>query len=131
MAALEVPRVRLDKWLWAARFYKTRSLAAQAIDGGKVQVNGGRVRRAKSVAPGDELRIRQGPQEWHLVVRALAERRGSGAEASALFEETAISKAAREKLALQLKVLHSAFVGDDRRPTKRERRQLSRLKRGK
>ena len=129
MEALEVPRIRLDKWLWAARFYKTRSLAAQAIDGGKVQVNGSRVRRAKSVAPGDEIRIRQGPREWHIVLRALAERRGSGAEAAALFEETAISKAAREKLTLQLKGLHSAFVAEDRRPTKRERRQLSRLKR--
>ncbi|MGH7702836.1 MAG: RNA-binding S4 domain-containing protein [Gemmatimonadales bacterium] len=129
MEALEIPRIRLDKWLWAARFYKTRSLAAQAIDGGRVQVNGGRVRRAKSVAPGDEIRIRQGPREWHIVVRALAERRGSGAEAAALFEETGTSKAAREKLALQLKGLHSAFVAEDRRPTKRERRQWSRLKR--
>ena len=130
MTVPEVPHIRLDKWLWVARFYKTRSLAAQAIDGGKVQVNGGRVRRAKSVAPGDELRIRQGPHEWHVVLRALAERRGSSAEAATLFEETAASKAGREKLTLQLKSLHSAFVAEDRRPTKRERRQLSRFKRG-
>ncbi len=129
MTPSDLSRTRLDKWLWAARFYKTRSLAAQAIDGGKVQLNGGRVRRAKLVAPGDELRVRQGPQEWHLVVRALAERRGSGAAAAALFEETTDSKAARAKLTLQLKGLHSAFLGEDRRPTKRERRQLSRLKR--
>ena len=121
-------RVRLDKWLWAARFYKTRGLASEAIAGGKVQVNGDRAKRARPVQPGDEIRIRQGPYEHHVVVRALSARRGPASAAAALYEETPASRAAREAMALQLKSLHAAFVPDKGRPTKKDRRELGRLK---
>jgi ribosome-associated heat shock protein Hsp15 len=121
-------RVRLDKWLWAARFYKTRGLASEAIAGGKVQVNGDRAKRARPVQPGDEIRIRQGPYEHHVVVRALSARRGPAAAAAELYEETPASRAAREAMSLQLKTLHAAFVPDRGRPTKKDRRELGRLK---
>ena len=121
-------RVRLDKWLWAARFYKTRGLATEAIAGGKVQVNGDRAKRARPVQPGDEIRIRQGAYEPHVVVRALSARRGPASAAAELYEETPASRAAREALAVQLKSLHAAFVPDKGRPTKKDRRELGRLK---
>jgi ribosome-associated heat shock protein Hsp15 len=79
-------RVRLDKWLWAARFYKTRGLAVEAIDGGKVQIAGDRVKRARMIRVGESLRIRQGPYEHIIVVKALSERRGPAPEARALYE---------------------------------------------
>jgi ribosome-associated heat shock protein Hsp15 len=121
-------RVRLDKWLWAARFYKTRGLASEAIAGGKVQVNGDRAKRARPVQPGDEIRIRQGPYEHLVVVRALSARRGSASAAAELYQETPASRAAREAMALQLRSLHAAFVPDKGRPTKKDRRELGRLK---
>src|SRR5919108_3248487 len=89
-------RTRIDKWLWAARFYKTRALAAEAIAGGKVQVNGERVKRAKLLQVGDEIRIRQGPYEYLVVVRELSAQRGPAARAAALYEETPSSRRARE-----------------------------------
>ena len=121
-------RVRLDKWLWAARFYKTRGLASDAIAGGKVQVNGDRAKRARPVQPGDEIRVRQGPYEHHVVVRALSGRRGPASAAAELYQETPASRAAREAMALQLKSIHAAFVPDKGRPTKKDRRELGRLK---
>src|SRR5918994_4453509 len=114
-------RIRIDKWLWAARFYKTRALAAEAIAGGKVQVNGERVKRAKQLQVGDEVRIRQGPYEHQVVVRELSSQRGPAARATALYEEKPESRAARETLALQLKNLHAAFVPERGRPTKKDR----------
>ena len=123
-------RTRVDKWLWAARFYKTRSLAAEAVAGGKVQVNDERVKRAKPLQVGDQVRIRQGPYEHHVVVRELSSQRGPAARALELYEETPESRAAREALALQLKSLHSAFVPERGRPTKRDRREINRFKRG-
>jgi ribosome-associated heat shock protein Hsp15 len=121
-------KTRVDKWLWAARFYKTRSLAAEAVAGGKIQVNGERVKRAKPLQIGDEIRIRQGAYEHHVVVRELSGQRGPAARALQLYEETAESRAAREAMALQLKSLHSAFVPDRGRPTKKDRREINRLK---
>jgi ribosome-associated heat shock protein Hsp15 len=121
-------RTRIDKWLWAARFYKTRSLAAAAIEGGKVQVNGERVKRAKPLQVGDEVRIRQGPYEHQVVVRELSDRRGPATQAAALYEEKESSRAAREALALQLKSLHSAFAPERGRPTKKDRREIRRFK---
>ena len=122
-------RVRLDKWLWAARFFRTRSLAAEAVAGGRVQVNGDRAKRARPVQIGDEIRVRQGPYEHIVEVRALSARRGPAAAAAGLYEERAESLAAREAKALQLKLLHSAFVPEQGRPTKRDRREIDRLKR--
>lgn len=121
-------RARVDKWLWAARFYKTRSLAAEAVAGGKVQVNGERVKRAKPLQIGDEIRIRLGPYEHHVVVRELSTHRGPAARALELYEETPESRAARERLALQLKSLHSAFIPERGRPTKKDRRDIRRFK---
>ena len=78
--------VRLDKWLWAARFYKTRALAVEAIDGGKVEVNDDKAKRAKAVRLGDRIRLRLGPYEWKLVVRGLSERRSlTGPDLPSLF----------------------------------------------
>jgi ribosome-associated heat shock protein Hsp15 len=121
-------RTRVDKWLWAARFYKTRSLAAEAIAGGKVQVNGERVKRAKPLQVGDEVRIRLGPYEHRVVVRELTSHRGPAARAVELYEEKPESRAAREALALQLKSLHAAFLPERGRPTKKNRRDIRRLK---
>jgi ribosome-associated heat shock protein Hsp15 len=120
--------MRIDKWLWAARFYKTRALAAEAIAGGKVQVNGDRVKRAKPLQVGDEVRIRQGPYEYQVVVLLLSDRRGPAAEAATLYEEKAESRSARETLSIQLKSLHSVFLPERGRPTKKDRREINRLK---
>ena len=128
MADATEGRTRIDKWLWAARFYKTRALAAEAIAGGKVQVNGERVKRAKPLQLGDEVRIRQGPYEHQVVVRDLSDRRGPAAEAAKLYEEKPESRSARESLALQLKSIHSAFLPERGRPTKKDRREINRLK---
>ena len=122
-------RVRLDKWLWAARFFKTRALAAAAIDGGKVQLNGERAKRAKPVQAGDTLRIRHGTCEHTVVVRALSESRGPATRAAELYEETRESVEARERMALQLKTLNAAFSDTGERPTKRDRRRLEEFRR--
>jgi ribosome-associated heat shock protein Hsp15 len=128
MSDREEGRVRLDKWLWAARFFKTRALAAEAVEGGKVQVNGDRPKRARPVQPGDELRIRLGPYEHVVMVRALSGRRGPAAAAAALYEETEASRMAREERSVQLKSLHSLFGPEKGRPTKKDRREIERLK---
>lgn len=121
-------KVRLDKWLWAARFFKTRSLAARAITGGKVQVNGRRAKRAATLRAGDRVRIRKGATEFHLVIRRLSERRGPAREAATLYEETAESKTARERLASQRKAAPTFSFLDKGRPTKKQRRQLERFR---
>jgi ribosome-associated heat shock protein Hsp15 len=121
-------KVRLDKWLWAARFFKTRALAAEAVEGGKIQVNGDRPKRARPVQVGDELRIRLGPYEHIISVRALSDRRGPATQAAGLYEESAASRSAREALAVQLKSLNSLFGPEKGRPTKKDRREIERLK---
>ncbi len=120
--------VRVDKWLWAARFFKTRSIAAEAVDGGKVQVNGDRAKPAKPVKPGDEVRVRLGPYEHVVLVQGTAERRGTSAEAVRLYEETAASREAREKLHWQLTTAAPAIDPEKGRPTKRDRRELERFR---
>src|SRR5262245_8300116 len=130
MSEDEKARVRLDKWLWAARFYKTRSIAADAVDGGKVDVNGERAKRARLVQVGDTIVVRRPPYEHHLVVRGLAEIRGPARSAATLFEETAASRAAREQLAYQLKHAPTLTFTGGGRPTKRDRRAIERMKRG-
>jgi ribosome-associated heat shock protein Hsp15 len=119
-------RVRLDKWLWAARFFKTRSQATEAVDGGKVEVNGARAKPAKDIKVGDELRIRLGPYEHLVVVRGLSDKRGSASMAHALYEETPESIAAREKLREDHRLAPAMFVFEDKgRPTKKDRRALA------
>jgi ribosome-associated heat shock protein Hsp15 len=117
--------IRVDKWLWVARLHKTRSLAADAVKGGRVQVNGQRVKPSKEVGPGDELEVTTGQVRRTVVVRGVAERRGPAKEAALLYEETAESVAARELLAEQRR-LTSPPPGADlgARPTKRDRRRL-------
>jgi ribosome-associated heat shock protein Hsp15 len=120
--------VRLDKWLWAARFFKTRALAAAAIEGGKVDVNGDKPKRGKPLKVGDTIRVRVSPYEHHVVVRGLSDRRGPASVAQLLFEETPESRAARELLAERLRSAPPPFFYEKGRPTKRDRRDLRRLK---
>jgi ribosome-associated heat shock protein Hsp15 len=122
-------RVRLDKWLWAARFFKTRSLAAAAVDAGRVDVNGERAKRARHVQIGDTVSVRRPPFEHHVAVRGVAEVRGPASAAARLYEETAESRRAREVLAFQLKNAPVLTFHGGGRPTKRDRRAIERLKR--
>jgi ribosome-associated heat shock protein Hsp15 len=117
--------VRVDKWLWAARLHKTRSLAAEAVKGGRVQVNGQRVKPSREVGPGDEIEVTVGQLRRTVVVRGVSERRGPAKEAVLLYDETPESVAARELLAEQRR-LASPPPGADlgARPTKRDRRRL-------
>ena len=114
--------------MWAARFFKTRSLAAKAVVGGKIHVNGRRAKRASSLHIGDQVRVRKGPNEFQLVVARLSERRGPAKEAATLYQETPESIAARQSLAQQRKAAPTFLFRDKGRPTKKERRQLDRLK---
>ncbi len=119
--------MRLDKWLWAARFFKTRSLSADAVDGGKVKVNGSAVKPAKDIKAGDLLRIRAGDEDWEVMVMALNEQRRPAAEARLLYQETPESAQQRGRAA-ELRQLDPAAAADHKgRPTKRDRRQLLRL----
>lgn len=126
----EVPgieKVRLDKWLWAARFFKTRPLATQAIIGGKVQVNGLRIRPGKAVCIGDQVAIRRGRYSYVVIVRALASRRGPALRAALLYEETEESRQYRAQIADQQQE-HRALRAQQRgRPTKRDRRTIVRF----
>jgi ribosome-associated heat shock protein Hsp15 len=117
----------LDRWLWAARWFKTRSQAAQAIAGGKIRVNGERPKRARVIGLGEEVRVRKGPYEFHVVVRGLSEDRGPAATARTLYEETPASQAARALLALQLKSQPQITYTGKGRPTKKDRRAIERL----
>jgi len=128
MSSDSTDRVRLDKWLWAARFYKTRGLAAEAIDGGKVDVNQARVKRAKMVQVGDEVRIRQTPFEHVVIVRGVSEQRGPASVAATLYDETAESKARRDALKTQIRSM-PADEWESGRPTKRDRREIERFRR--
>jgi len=119
-------KLRLDKWLWAARFFKHRALATEAVAGGKVEVNRERAKPAKPLKIGDEIRLRLGPYEHIVIVRELSDRRGPASVAQTMYEETNESKAERERLAEQLKMAPAAFVYEEKgRPTKKDRRQLS------
>lgn len=121
---------RLDKWLWCARFYKTRALAVDAIKAGRVAVNGQQAKPAKALAVGDSIVLRLPPYEWTLEVRGLAKQRLGAPEARKLYEETPASLAARERLREQLKL--SAVVEDHRggKLTKKDRRDREAFKRG-
>jgi len=123
------PSVRLDKWLWAARFFKTRSIAADAAGGGKVQLNGERAKPAKPVKVGDQLVVRSGDYEWTINVVALSERRGPATVAQGLYEEIEQSRLAREEKAAQLKAERRAMPEFNRgRPSKRDRRKIIRFR---
>jgi ribosome-associated heat shock protein Hsp15 len=120
-------RVRLDKWLWAARFFKTRSAATEAVHGGKVTVNAEAAKPARLVRAGDTISIRLPPYEHVVVVTALAERRGSAAVAATLYQETDASCTARERQAEQLR-LAPGFMLPSGKPSKRERREFEKVR---
>jgi ribosome-associated heat shock protein Hsp15 len=124
-----VETVRVDKWLWAARFFKTRALATEAVLGGHVQVNGVRVKPAKDVRAGDALTIRIGTVEWTVDVRGIAERRGPANVAQALYEERPESRAARERHAAERRLANPLGSDLGARPTKQDRRRLEALRR--
>ena len=129
MNSEETIRVRLDKWLWAARFFKTRALAADAIESGKVEVNGERAKRAKQLQAGDMVRIRLGPYQHLVKVLAVSERRGPASVAATLYEEDADGRKAREALQIQIKAAQSASGYLPGRPTKKDRRDIEKIRR--
>ena len=120
-------RVRLDKWLWAARFFKTRSLAKQAIDGGKVHCDGHKTKPSKEIVVGAQVKLRQGWDEKTVIVKRLSDQRRGAPEATLLYEETIDSIAQREKLAAERKAAGGSSLNTDGRPTKKQRRQIHRF----
>jgi len=120
--------IRLDKWLWAARFFKTRALARDAISGGKVHLNGYRVKPGRALKPGDSLRIQRGEDEFIINVVECSARRGPAVTAQGLYEETEESRLKREQRAEQRKLERQKHTSRERRPDKRQRRRLVRFK---
>jgi ribosome-associated heat shock protein Hsp15 len=120
----EQQALRIDKWLWAARFFKTRALAAQAVKGGKVEVNGQRAKPAKTVRINDELRIRRDPYEYIVTVLGLTPKRGPASQAAALYQELAESIQRREALSSEFKAQAAAGPQFTSRPSKRDRRRI-------
>ena len=116
-------KLRIDKWLWAARFYKTRSLATEEIDKGRVRVNDAEVKPAKEVKVGDTVTLRQGPSTRTLVVRAISDKRGGAPQAQLMYEETEASLALRAQLTEQRRLEPASTLAHGR-PTKRDRRDI-------
>tara|TARA_R110000850_G_scaffold18604_22_gene57319 strand:+ start:241 stop:648 length:408 start_codon:yes stop_codon:yes gene_type:complete len=122
-------RVRVDKWLWAARFFKTRSLAKTAIEGGKIQTDGQRIKPSRELEVGMMLTIRQGWDDKTVEVLALTDKRRGAPEAQLLYRETEDSIALREQRAAERKAGLGSFIVSDHRPNKKERRQIHRFRR--
>jgi ribosome-associated heat shock protein Hsp15 len=123
----DISSVRLDKWLWAARFFKTRPLATEAIVGGKVYLNGARAKPGRAVVVGDQLTVRRGPFVFELVVRGLASRRGPASHAVSLYEESVESRENRARISEELQVHRAHRVEQGGRPNKRDRRRIIRF----
>ena len=121
-------KIRLDKWLWAARFFKTRSLAAEAVTGGKVHLNNARTKPARELQIGDRLTIRRGPYEWTVVVCKLAIRRGPASEAVQLYEETDESRRRRDEAVAEIRAQQWRPSERGGRPSKKDRRDLTRFR---
>jgi ribosome-associated heat shock protein Hsp15 len=119
--------MRLDKWLWAARFFKTRSLAQQAVNSGRVQLNGERTKPAHEIKPADMVVVRVGDWQWEVCVKALCERRGPAEEARKLYDETEASRKERERRADLRRWGTEPAAALKGRPTKRDRRRISEL----
>lgn len=122
-------QVRIDKWLWAARFFKTRGAATEAVLGGHVQLNGARVKPAKDVRPADTIEVRIGDVQWTIVVAAVADKRGPAKVAATLYEETADSIAKREQRAAERRLARTPGSDVGARPTKQDRRRMDALRR--
>ena len=126
---MQSPGVRIDKWLWAARLFKTRGLAADAVKGGRVHVDGHAVKPSREVRPGERLEVTLGSERLALVVRDVAERRGPAPAAALLYEETAESREARERHRAERRLAGAQRVDLGARPTKRDRRRYERATR--
>jgi len=124
---MELERVRLDKWLWAARFFKTRALATEAIHGGHVHLNGARVKPSRTIQAGDQLEIQRGREQFGVTVLALSERRGPASEAARLYQESEASRLQREQFAEQQRLISASALAPQRRPDKKARRQIIRF----
>lgn len=124
-----LPSVRADQWLWAARFFKTRSMAKQAIDGGKIEVNGARCKAAKAVHVGDILMISRGMERLEVVVAALSAKRGPATAAATLYSETEASVVNREREREAQRLSRMAYQPPDGRPSKRDRRDIAQFER--
>jgi ribosome-associated heat shock protein Hsp15 len=124
---MSIEKMRLDKWLWAARFFKTRSLATQAIEIGRIKLNGARVKPAHDVKLGDQLELHIGDFNWVLMVRGLSMQRGPAPAAQALYEEDPASHARRQQQASDRKLMGNPAAAIRGRPTKRDRRQIHRF----
>jgi ribosome-associated heat shock protein Hsp15 len=123
--------IRVDKWLWAARFFKTRSLAAEAVSGGKIEINGERAKPSRVVRIGDKVGIRRGPYEWTIIVKDASRLRGSAPQAQQLYEETEESRRKREAAIAQLRLERPPELDVPSRPSKKGRRAIQRFtKRG-
>lgn len=122
-------KVRIDKWLWAARFFKTRSLAKAAIEGGKVHCNGDRCKCSREIEAGTTLNIRQGLNELTVLVMAVSEQRGGAPQAALLYQETEASLAKRTAEAAERKALNASMDTHSGRPTKQDRRKITQFKR--
>lgn len=121
---MSTEKVRIDKWLWAARFFKTRSMASQAVSGGKVHLNDSRIKPARTVSPGDMLQITKGHLEFHVKVVALSDKRGPASQAQLLYEETEESIAVREENRELRKALNLSHNPPATKPNKRDRRKI-------
>jgi ribosome-associated heat shock protein Hsp15 len=117
--------VRIDKWLWAARFFKTRSLAAEAVAGGKVALNGARPKPSRTIRPGDHLNIHRGVYEWIIIVKETSTYRGPATDAQRLYEETEESRSTRQAVLAQLKLERPPDFHSTGRPSKKDRRAIS------
>ena len=123
--------IRIDKWLWAARFFKTRSLAAESVAGGKVEVNGGRPKPSRIIRIGDHLSVRRGVYEWTVIVKGVAKNRGPASEAQLLYEETEESVRERQTVSARLRLERPPEFNLSGRPSKKDRRAIQRFtKRG-
>jgi len=124
-----VEHVRIDKWLWAARFFKTRSAATDAVLGGRVHLNDARVKPSKEVREGDAIEVRIGQLQWNIVVRGISDRRGPASVATTLYDETPESATAREQRAMELRLARPFGADLGGRPTKHDRRRIDDLRR--
>lgn len=120
-------KIRIDKWLWAARFYKTRALATEAVTGGHVHVEGSRVKPSREIKVGDQLMINKSPYQFEIEVLGVSNRRGPAVQAQSLYQETENSRQQREEIAAQRRMERLSHPAPQRRPDKRDRRRIIRF----